>query len=312
MKPVRTPEEGVADVAPGDVVMVGGFGLVGQPLSLVDALSGAAGARDLTIISNNLGEPGRGLGRVLLDGRVSHAIGSFFTSNPDVVQWHTEGRLGLTLMPQGTMAEAIRAGGAGLGGFYVQTAVGTLLAEGQEQREIDGETYLFQRPLKADVALIRAARADELGNLVYSRTARNFNPEMATAARHVIAEVDEIVPVGTLAPEAIVTPHVYVDVLVRCGEHRGPMTSVADTIARRVAGHLSVGEVINLGVGIPTLVADHLPPAARSFCRPRTACWASGRPRRPARSTQTLSTPASCRSASCPAPPTSRARSPSR
>lgn len=215
MKPVRTPEEGVADVAPGDVVMVGGFGLVGQPLSLVDALSGAAGARDLTIISNNLGEPGRGLGRVLLDGRVSHAIGSFFTSNPDVVQWHTEGRLGLTLMPQGTMAEAIRAGGAGLGGFYVQTAVGTLLAEGQEQREIDGETYLFQRPLKADVALIRAARADELGNLVYSRTARNFNPEMATAARHVIAEVDEIVPVGTLAPEAIVTPHVYVDVLVR-------------------------------------------------------------------------------------------------
>jgi len=215
MKPVRTPEQAVADVAPGDVVMVGGFGLVGQPLSLVDALTRAPRARDLTIISNNLGEPGRGLGRVLLDGRISRAIGSFFTSNPDVLQWQSEGRLELTLVPQGTMAEAIRAGGAGVGGFYVHTAVGTLLAEDQEHREIDGETYLFQRPLKADVGLIRAARADELGNLTYSRTARNFNPEMATAARHVIAEVDEIVPVGELAPEQIVTPHVYVDALVR-------------------------------------------------------------------------------------------------
>jgi 3-oxoacid CoA-transferase subunit A/3-oxoadipate CoA-transferase alpha subunit len=215
VKPVLTPEEAVAEVAPGDVVMVGGFGLVGQPLSLVDSLCAAPGARDLTIISNNLGEPGRGLGRVLLEGRVRHAIGSFFTSNPDVLSWQSEGRLGLTLMPQGTMAEAIRAGGAGLGGFYVHTAVGTLLAEGQESREIDGETYLFQRPLHADVALIRAARADELGNLTYSRTARNFNPEMATAGRHVIAEVDEIVPVGELDPEEVVTPHVYVDVLVR-------------------------------------------------------------------------------------------------
>jgi 3-oxoacid CoA-transferase A subunit len=214
MKPVRTPEQAVADVAAGDVVMVGGFGLVGQPLSLVDALCEAPHARDLTIISNNLGEPGRGLGRVLLDGRISRAIGSFFTSNPDVLQWQSEGRLELTLVPQGTMAEAIRAGGAGVGGFYVHTAVGTLLAEGQEHREIDGEMYLFQRPLKADVGLIRAARADELGNLTYSRTARNFNPEMATAARHVIAEVDEIVPVGVLAPEQIVTPHVYVDALV--------------------------------------------------------------------------------------------------
>jgi 3-oxoacid CoA-transferase A subunit len=199
------------------VVMVGGFGLVGQPLSLVNALCHAERARDLTIISNNLGEPGRGLGQVLLEGRVRRAIGSFFTSNPDVITWQSEGRLDLTLMPQGTMAEAIRAGGAGLGGFYVHTAVGTLLAEDEDLREIDGETYLFQRPLTADVALIRAARADELGNLTYSRTARNFNPEMATAGKHVIAEVDEIVPVGTIDPEQVVTPHVYVDVLVRSG-----------------------------------------------------------------------------------------------
>jgi 3-oxoacid CoA-transferase A subunit len=214
MKPICTAEDAVAEVARGDVLMVGGFGLVGQPLTLVDALLSAQDARELTVISNNLGEPGRGLGRVLLDGRISHGIGSFFTSNPDALGWHSEGRLELTLMPQGTLAEAIRAGGAGIGGFYVKTAAGTLLADGHEQRVIDGETYLFQRPLRADVALIRAARADELGNLAYSRTARNFNPDMATAARLVIAEVDEIVPVGELAPEEIVTPHVFVDKLV--------------------------------------------------------------------------------------------------
>jgi 3-oxoacid CoA-transferase A subunit len=214
MKPICTPEDAVAEIARGDVVMIGGFGLVGQPLTLVNALLDAPDARELTIISNNLGEPGRGLGRVLLDGRVRHAIGSFFTSNPDALSWQADDRVELTLMPQGTMAEAIRAGGAGIGGFYVRTAAGTLLAVGQEQRVIDGETYLFQRPLKADVALIRASRADELGNLTYSRTARNFNPEMATAARLVIAEVDEIVPAGSLAPEEIITPHAYVDLLV--------------------------------------------------------------------------------------------------
>lgn len=213
--PVCTPAQAVTRIAEGSVVMVGGFGLVGQPLTLVEALLDAPDARDLTIISNNLGEPGRGLGRVLLDGRIRRAVGSYFTSNPDVLRWQSEGRLELTLIPQGTMAEAIRAGGAGIGGFFVQTAVGTLLAEGHEQREIDGEMYLFQSPLKADIALIRAARADGMGNLTYSRTARNFNPDMATAARIVIAEVDEIVPVGSLSPEEIVTPHVYVDQLVR-------------------------------------------------------------------------------------------------
>jgi 3-oxoacid CoA-transferase A subunit len=180
---VVTAEEAVRCVRSGDTLMVGGFGLVGQPLTLVDALRSAPGARDLTIISNNLGEPGRGLGNVLLDGRVKRAIGSYFTSNPDVVAWHEAGRLDIDLMPQGTLAESIRAGGAGIGGFYVRTAVGTLLAEGREHRDIDGETYLFCPPLKADVALVRAAKADARGNLVYARTARNFNPEMATAAR---------------------------------------------------------------------------------------------------------------------------------
>jgi 3-oxoadipate CoA-transferase, alpha subunit len=201
----------------GATVMVGGFGLVGKPLTLVSALN-AGPWRDLTIVSNNLGEPGRGLGRTLLLGKVRRAIGSYFTTNPDVIRAHAEGRLEVTLIPQGTFVEAMRAGGAGLGGFYTPTGVGTLLAEGKETREIRGKTFLFQESLTADVALVRAHRADRLGNLVYYKTARNFNPVMATAAKKVVAEVDEIVEIGALDPEVIVTPHLYVDHLVLATE----------------------------------------------------------------------------------------------
>jgi 3-oxoacid CoA-transferase subunit A/3-oxoadipate CoA-transferase alpha subunit len=211
---VRTAAEAAAAVRPGHTLMVGGFGLVGAPLSLIEALGARAGARELTIISNNLGEPGRGLGRLLLDGRVATAVGSYFTSNPDVVRAHLDGTLQVELVPQGTMAESIRAGGACVGGFFTKTGLGTPLTEGCEERVIRGERYVFQESHRADVALIRARTADELGNLVYAKTARNFNPDMATAADLVIAEVDEIVPVGTLDPEAVVTPHLFVDVLV--------------------------------------------------------------------------------------------------
>ncbi len=208
------PEEAIRrTVLDGTTVMVGGFGLVGNPLTLVSALN-ASDRTGLTIISNNLGEPGRYLGRTLQLGKVRHAIGSYFTSNPEVARAHAAGQLKVTLMPQGTFAEAMRAGGAGLGGFYTPTGVGTLLAEGKEVREINGRRYLFQEPLLADVALVRAHRADRLGNLVYYKTARNFNPTMATAARTVVAEVDEIVEVGALDPEQIATPHLYVDHLV--------------------------------------------------------------------------------------------------
>jgi 3-oxoacid CoA-transferase A subunit len=210
---VCTPEEAAALVRSGSVIMVGGFGLVGAPLTLIDALL-RTDATDLTVVSNNLGEPGKGLGKLLLEGRVRRAIGSYFTSNPDVVRAYTEGRLEAELLPQGTLAEAIRAGGAGIGGFYTKTGVGTLLAEGREERSIGGERYLFQEALRADVALVRAARGDELGNLVYEKTARNFNPDLARAASLVVAEVSEIVPVGGLSPEEIVTPHLYVDHLV--------------------------------------------------------------------------------------------------
>ncbi len=211
---VCTAEKAIASIGPGSSVMVGGFGLTGSPRRLIAALSEAPDARDLTIISNNLGEPGKGLGELVLCKRVRRAIGSYFTSNPDVVRAKDAGELEVELLPQGTLAEAVRAGGAGLGGFYVKTAAGTALAEGREQREIDGEPYVFHAPLRADFALVKAARADCAGNLVYARTARNFNPEMATAARVVIAEVDEVVPVGALDPESIVTPHLFVDWIV--------------------------------------------------------------------------------------------------
>lgn len=200
-------------VKDGMTLMVGGFGLVGAPLTMIRALNASA-RKGLTIISNNLGEPGKALGETLRLRKVRRAIGSFFTSNPEVAEARARGEIEVTLMPQGTMSEAIRAGGAGLGGFYTPTGVGTLLAEGKEVREIGGKMYLLQEALRADVALVRAHTADRMGNLVYYKTARNFNPMMATAADVVIAEVDEVVDVGRLDPETVATPHLYVDYLV--------------------------------------------------------------------------------------------------
>ena len=207
-------EEAVARVRSGDTVMVGGFGLVGAPLALIDALVEHSDATDLTIVSNNIGEPGRGLGKLLRQGRIRRGISSFFTSNPEAVDAVNAGEIEATLLPQGTFAEAIRAGGAGVGGFFTPVGAGTLLAEGKEERLLDGVPHVLELPLQADVALVYAARADRLGNLWYRHTARNFNPLMATAARVTIAEAGEIVDVGELEPESIHTPHLYVDVLV--------------------------------------------------------------------------------------------------
>lgn len=207
-------EEAVSHVRSGDTVMVGGFGLVGAPLTLIDALVDHSEAADLTIVSNNIGEPGKGLGKLLRQGRIRRGISSFFTSNPEAVAAVNAREIEATLVPQGTFAEAIRAGGAGIGGFFTPVAAGTLLAEGKEERLIDGIPHVLERPIRADVSLVYAARADVLGNLWYRHTARNFNPLMATAAAITIAEAGEIVPVGGLEPESIVTPHLYVDYLV--------------------------------------------------------------------------------------------------
>lgn len=207
-------KDAIKHIKSGQTLMVGGFGLIGSPLSIIQHLT-EHDVSELTVVSNNVGEAGEGLGILLRQGKLKKAIGSYFTSNRDVAKYYNEGKLELELLPQGTLSEAIRAGGAGIGGFYTKTAVGTDLAKGKETKEINGETYLLQEGLKADVAIIKAWKADRLGNLVYYKTARNFNPNMATAANYVIAEVDEVVEVGELSPEEIATPHLYVDAIVK-------------------------------------------------------------------------------------------------
>ena len=214
VRTTMSAEEAIGRVKSGDTIMVGGFGLVGAPLTLIDALVESSDATELTIVSNNIGEPGRGLGKLLRQGRIKRGISSYFTSNPEAVAAVNDGSIDATLVPQGTFAEAIRAGGAGIAGFYVPVGAGTLLAEGKEERAFDGVPHVLERPIRADVALVYAARADELGNLWYRRTAANFNPLMATAADVTIAEAGEIVAVGELEPEAIGTQHLYVDYLV--------------------------------------------------------------------------------------------------
>jgi len=209
-----TVEEAAALVPSGASVMVGGFGLSGQPLSLIEALR-KTDVKGLTIISNNVGQPGEGLGKLLLEGRIKKAIGSFFTSNPDVIRLKREGMLEVELVPQGTFSEAIRLGGSGIPAFYTATAAWTLLAEGKETKLFDGREYVLEKSLRADVALIKAYKADRYGNLIYYKTARNFNPMMAMAAKLTIVEVDEIVEVGELDPEQIVTPFLFVDVIVQ-------------------------------------------------------------------------------------------------
>ena len=211
---VINASDAVARIRSGDTVLVGGFGLVGAPLTLIDALVESSTARQLTIVSNNIGEPGRGLGKLLRQRRIRCGISSYFTSNPDAVDAVNRGEIEATLLPQGTFAEAIRAGGAGIGGFYTPVGVGTVLAEGKEEREIDGIPHILEMPIRGNVALVYAAKGDELGNLWYRRTARNFNPLMATAADLVIAEVGELLPPGGIAPEDVHTPHLYVDLVV--------------------------------------------------------------------------------------------------
>jgi 3-oxoadipate CoA-transferase alpha subunit len=189
--------------------------MAGMPVQLIDALIGQ-GATDLTVVSNNAGNGDTGLAALLAKRRVRKMICSFPRQHDSWVfdGLYRAGRIELEVVPQGTLAERMRAAGAGLGGFYCPTGVGTPLAEGKETREIDGRTYVFEHPLHGDVALIGAHRADRMGNLVYRKTARNFGPVMATAATTVIAQVSEVVEIGELDPETVVTPSIYVDRVV--------------------------------------------------------------------------------------------------
>jgi 3-oxoacid CoA-transferase len=265
-------DDAAAMVNDGDVLMVGGFGMTGNPVHLLHALA-EMDTKNLTYIANNVGEPGLGGGRLLRNGQIKKAIGSFFTSNPEAVEAAQSGAIGFELMPQGSLAEAMRAGGAGIGGFYTPTAVGTVFAEGGDTREIDGRAYVFVPALRANVAFIRAWTADTAGNLVYRMTEQNFNKAMALAADLVIAEVEEIVPVGEIDPNQIHTTGNYVDYLVQARTTLADLGSSADisgsakkvddsrmAMAQRALDELNPGDVVNLGVGIPTLVADLITP----------------------------------------------------
>lgn len=217
-KTVPDLAQAVAGIRDGATVMIGGFGNAGMPSALIDALI-AQGAGDLTIVNNNAGNGDTGLAALLAAGRVKKIICSF----PRQVDSHVfdalyrAGKVELELTPQGNLAERIRAAGAGIGGFFTPTGYGTQLAEGKETRLINGRHYVFETPIHADVALIKALKGDRWGNLVYRKAARNFGPIMAMAAKCTIAQVDEIVPLGALDPEVIVTPGIFVQRVVQVG-----------------------------------------------------------------------------------------------
>jgi 3-oxoadipate CoA-transferase alpha subunit len=210
--------QALADVPDGATIMVGGFGLAGQPTELIDALLDQ-GAKDLVIVNNNAGNGDTGLAALLAAGRVRKIVCSFPRQADSHVfdALYRAGKIELELVPQGNLAERIRAAGAGIGGFYTPTGAGTPLAEGKEQRKINGRDYILEYPLHADYALIKALRADRWGNLVYRKTARNFGPIMATASRIAVAQVHDVVELGALDPEAIVTPGLFVQRVVALG-----------------------------------------------------------------------------------------------
>ena len=213
MKRAIPVEEAVCLIPDGASLMVGGFMGVGSPHRLIDALV-KCGRKNLTVIGNDTARPGEGVGKLISSGQVTHVITSHIGLNPETQKKMFAGEITVELVPQGTLAERIRAAGYGLGGVLVKTGIGTLAAEGRQTVEIDGQTWLLERPLRADFALIHANQADYAGNLAYQLTATNFNPVMAMAADIVICEAREILPIGMITPDQVITPGVLVDHLV--------------------------------------------------------------------------------------------------
>jgi len=208
-KVVASAEEAIQDVFEGATIMVGGFGLCGMPENLIRALA-HKGTKNLTTISNNVGVDGLGIGLLLANGQIRRHIGTYVGENKLLEEMVLKGLIQLDLVPQGTFSERIRAGGAGIPAFFTPTGVGTIVAEGKETRDFDGRAFVMERALKADFAFIKAWKGDRWGNLVYRKTARNFNPMMATAATVTIAEVEHLVEVGELDPDMVHTPSVFV------------------------------------------------------------------------------------------------------
>jgi 3-oxoacid CoA-transferase subunit A len=197
----------------GMTICSGGFGLCGIPERLIDAIQ-ASGVKDLTVVSNNAGIDNEGLGKLLRTRQIRKMVSSYVGENKEFERQYLAGELEVEFCPQGTLAERCRAGGAGIPGFYTKTGVGTLVAEGKEHKEFDGETYILERGIRADLSIIKGWKADEAGNLVFRKTARNFNQPMATAGKICVAEVEEIVPVGTLDPDCIHVPSIFVKRLI--------------------------------------------------------------------------------------------------
>jgi len=287
-KVVASAAEAVADIPDGASILLGGFGVVqGWPSSLIAALQ-ARGSRELTLICNTPGVGPTSPQRLAESGQIRKLIASFaaYPTRPTPVEAAIKrGEIELELVPQGTLVERVRAGGAGLAAFYTPTSVGTEIARGKEERAFDGRRYVLETALRADFAIVRAKRADRLGNLVFRRGARNFHPVFATAGAITIAEVDEIAEPGELDPEAIVTPGIFVDRVVRCEQPLdvrairdlsrrygkqwdvevrqrkvGPQGIPPDLMARKTARLLRRGEYVNLGLGLPTLVSNCIAP----------------------------------------------------
>ena len=214
MPKILSQQRVMEKVTDGSTVMIGGFMTCGTPVQLLRELV-KGGVRALTVIANDTGVQGDGIGILISADAVRHLIASHIGTNPETGRKMIEGKIHVELVPQGTLVERIRCAGAGLGGFLTPTGVGTIVAEGKQEMQVNGQTYLFEEPLHADIALIKAWKADRKGNLVYRKSARNFNPLMAMAARIVIAEVEEIVEVGELDPDQVMTPGIFVDFITK-------------------------------------------------------------------------------------------------